>query len=393
MKNKERGIGDLKAKEKGSNDLSGVNSNLFFDTHIEDIKDRAEAALKPRIYFHKYRNKITGEEKMGAFLNPKRGNKIFADETQDKFDRAVRHMKKLVEEKGGSILQMTLTGEYDPTNIDDIFNSWERMKKKYWPLFYRWVKRKGFSSYISTNEAFENGGCHTNVVIYYKNELEAVIDKDRKSRLADKKLEREIKNAWRRCSGGIVDIQVVDDLSGATGYISKEMGRESAIEGALKRSIQNWENESDKKKRDDIKKLNGWYIAEVKNLRRWNMSRDLSREVEDKVEALDNIYIANSTETITSLPDKRKIRPEKLSDWERIEAVFIPSSVLKKGFFPKLGWIDNNSPEYALALRLFYLSGDKLRIKIAKRLNERKKNKSKLPMAVVAKALAMAAAI
>ena len=348
--------------------MSDINDNPFFYTNKEDIEGRGKDAVKPRKYIHKYRNKITGEEKTAVFLNPKRGNKMFAYLTQDKFDNAVRLMKEKVDEESGAILQITLTGEYDPMDIDDIFDSWMRMKKKYWPRFYRWLRRKGFSSFISTNEAHENGGCHINLVIYYKNELESVTDKNRETRMKDKKFEREIEGAWRHFSGGIAHIQVVDNLSSATGYISKELGRESAIDGALERSIRNWKNESDKKKRNDIKKLNGWYIAEVLNLRRWNMSRDLSREVAaevevSEVEALDNIVIGNSTDTIEKINTIGKKRPEKSSDWERVERVSVPSFALKKGLFSKLGWIDNNSPEYTVALRLFDLKGEKIRYK------------------------------
>jgi len=349
--------------------LIDINDNQFFQCK-KDIEEHCQSELKKGyLIIAKYTSgSIT------KIYTAKRGNSSYANLVQNRMDNAVRQIKKQLEEKGGSILQITLTGKYDIEDIEDIFNSWERMKNKYWAPFYRWLKRKGFSSYISTNEAHEKGGCHTNLIIYHKNELEAVIDKKRISRLVDKILERKIKECWRRCGGGNANVQVVDNLSAVTGYINKDIGRESHIEGALNRSMRNWQKKSDKEKQSaDIKKLWGWYIANKLKLRRWNMSRDL------KVEALGKVIRVNSIEIINN--EKK----DKITDW-----FFIPKADTKKGVFTeKPGKIEENTPEYKRAMYYFnnYPQQHRLpqsvrerefeqtRKKIVKRLNERKKKR------------------
>ena len=361
MKNKERGIVDLKGK--GKSDLSGVNSNLFF-LNKETIEKRCEDELKKAAL-------IVVKRESGSISkvhSAKRGNRSYANLVQNRTDSAVSQMNKKVDEKGGTILMMTLTADYNPTSIEGIKNSWTRIKE-IWQPFSRWFRRNGFESYISIYEAHEQGGCHIHLVIYYKNELEAVVDKNRKSRLADKKFEHEIKKAWRRYGGGLADIQIADPL-GATAYVSKELGRESHIEAALKRSKRDWTGKNDEReKSNDIKKLWGWYIACELEIRRYNMSRDL------KIEALDKVGIGNSTEK------KDYDKKDPITDW-----FIIPRADLKKGIFTKKpGAVAKNSSEYWRASYYFEkypnehkLSRERLRYMILKRLNERKKNKTKL---------------
>ena len=314
-----------KAKGEGSDGLIDMN-NLFF-RYKKLIEERCEDELKKAAL-------ILVRRESGSIvkvLSAKRGNSSYANLTRKRMDSAARRMMEKMDEKGGSILMMTLTAKYDPTDIEGIFNSWERMKKKIWPPFSRWLRRNGFDSYICTFEANELGGCHINLVIYYKNELEAVIDKNRKSRLADKKFEREIKEVWWRFGGGRADIKIADPL-GATAYVSKELGRESHIEAALKRSKRDWTGKGDEgKKSSDIKKLWGWYIACELNLRRYNMSRDLKNEG-----ALVKSIIGNSTER------KNYDKKDPIIDW-----FIIPRADLKKGIFTKKpGAVDKSSPEY-----------------------------------------------
>jgi hypothetical protein len=280
-------------------------------------------------------------------------------------------LKELVDEKGGSLLVMTLTAEYDPTNIDDIENSYIREKKGALQ-FHQWLRRNGFDEYAECIEAHFLGGCHSHLIIHHQEKLETVFDKERKSRLANKTLEQEIKAAWQRCFNGRrakVDIQVVHDLGGATAYLSKELGRESHIESALKRSKRGWTGKDDEDyKKQDIKKLLGWYFANKLKIRRWNMSRGL------KVATLDKDIMGNSIGIITD--DKK----DKVTDW-----FFIPKADRKKGLFTgKPGMIEENTPEYERAMYYFTkypnehkLSREKLRLMILKKLNEKKKNKLK----------------
>ena len=348
--------------------MTDINDNLFFQ-HKRDIEEQLETELnKAALIIVQYKS-----GSISKILSAKRGNISYANLIQGRMDSASRQMKEQLDERGGSILKITLTGNYDTKNMADILDSWKRMKKN-WQPFYRWLKHNGFSTYIAINEAHEKGGCHIHLTIYCKNKLEAKIDKERMSRLADKKFEREIKGCWRRCSGGgICDIQVVDDLSGVTAYISKELGRESHIEKALKRSIRDWQNKGDEKQRSaDIKKLWGWYIADVLKLRRWNMSRDL------KVEPLGKDVIGNSIQATASQKVASPV----------INYFIVPFSDLKAGLFSR-GWgkVWEDSPEYCRAMYYFskYPQEHRLpqderereclqaRIKILKRLNERKR--------------------
>jgi hypothetical protein len=139
----------------------------------------------------------------------------------------------------------------------------------------------------------------------------------------------------------------------------------------LKRSKRNWTGKDDEDyKKQDIKKLLGWYFANKLKLRRWNMSRGL------KVTALDRDTIVNSIGIIT---EEKK---DKVTD-----LFFIPKADRKKGLFTgKPGRVEKNTPEYERATYYFakYPHEHKLppaerereyeqaRIKIVKRLNERK---------------------
>jgi len=340
------------------------NDNLFFDNQ-ELIEEQGDTELeKAAPFIIRYGNGI-----MKTVISAKRGNRSYANLTQDRMDSGSRQLNKLVDEKGGSLLAMTLTAKYDPTDIDDIEDSYIRGKKGALQ-FHQWLRRNGFDEYIEGIEAHLLGGCHFHLIIHHKEKLETVFDKEKKVRLANKTLEREIKAAWQRCFNGRrtkVDIQVVHDLGKATAYLSKELGKESHIESALKRSKRDWTGNGDEDyKKRDIEKLFGWYFANKLRIRRWNMSRGL------KVVALDKDIIGNSIKTTTD--DKK----DEVTDW-----FFIPKSDIKKGLFTgKPGIIKENTPEYERAKKYFdkYPNKHKLSIEesslmIRKKLNEGRKTK------------------
>jgi hypothetical protein len=351
-------------------------SNLFFENKElkKLIEEKVETEIKKAASFIvRYES---GTIKWG--LSAKRGNRSYANLTQDRMDSGSRQLNKLVDEKGGSLLVMTLTAEYNPRNIDDIEESYICVKKALLQ-FHQWLRRNGFDEYIECIEAHFFGGCHSHLIIHHKEKLDTVFDKERKARLANKTLEREIKAAWRRCFTGRsakADIQVVHDLGSCTAYLSKELGRESHIESALKRSKRDWTSNGDEDhKRRDIKKLLGWYFANKLKLRRWNMSRGL------KVAALDKDIIGNSIGIITD--DKK----DKVTDW-----FIIPEADRKKGLFTgKPGRIEENTPEYERAMYYFTkypnehkLSREEFRLKIFKKLNEKRKTKLLVIEAMVA---------
>jgi hypothetical protein len=339
-------------------------NNLFYEIK-ELIEEQVEAELKKAtLFIARYES---GKIIWGR--SAKRGNRSYANLTQNKMDSGSRQLKKLVEKTGGSLLSMTLTAEYDPTDLDDIEDSYTRGKKASLQ-FHQWLRRNGFDEYIEAIEAQFLGGCHSHLIIHYSETVETVFDKKRKPRLANKTLEKKIKAAWRRCVNGRlakVDIQVVHDLGGAAAYLCKELGRESHVESALKRSKRDWTGKGDEDhKEKDIKKLWGWYFANKLQIRRWNMSRGLKVK---EVEALDQDSIDNS------INDDKK---DKIIDW-----FIIPKSDIKKGLFTgKPGRIEKNTPEYERAMYYFSkypnehkLPREELRLRIRKRLNERRRLK------------------
>jgi hypothetical protein len=293
-------------------------------------------------------------------------------------DDMFRHLEKMVEEKGGSLVLMTLTAKYNPRNLTDIFNSWKRIAKK-WQGFKQWLQRNDFSSFICVKEAHETGGCHIHLIIYYSKELKTTIDKYHTFRMADKEFEQRIKEAWsnrfyeKTKTKAKADIQIVQEYQGASAYISKELGKESHIETALKRCKRDWTGKGDEAhKIQDIKKLWGWYIADILNLRRWNMSHVKKAKALDK-EAIDNsIEVSNDDNN------------DKTTGWYFV----IPKSDIKKGLISKkLGKVKKNTPEY---WRIMYYSTkypdkhklpkeetekqqDITRMKIRKRLNDHRK--------------------
>jgi hypothetical protein len=230
-----------------------ITDNLFFENK-KLIEEQLETELeKAAPFVVKYESGT-----MKYCLSAKRGNRSYANLTQGRMDNGSCQLKKLVDEKGGSLLAMTLTAEYESTDIDDIENSYKRIKKALL-RFHQWLRRNGFDEYIESIEAQFIGGCHSHLIIHHKGKLETVFDKEKKARLANKTLEQEIKAAWQRCFNGRrakVDIRAVHNLGSATAYLSKELGWESNIEGALKRSKRDWTGKGDESgKTRDIKIL------------------------------------------------------------------------------------------------------------------------------------------
>jgi hypothetical protein len=73
-------------------------------------------------------------------------------------------------------------------------------------------------------------------------------------------------------------------------YLSKELGKSSHIENALERAQRNWsgvdkDGNSEKKfMNSDIKKLWACYMAVKLKMRRWNVSRDLIKHMNNSTE-------------------------------------------------------------------------------------------------------------
>jgi hypothetical protein len=293
------------------------NGNLFFKfkMNIEKLADMKLGKAKMFVCKHESGKKTKCQSSC-------RGNRTYAWLTQKRLDNAVREMHR----KGGTLLMLTLTAHYDPQNLDDIFDSWRRMKYA-WPTFLQWLRRHGFSSFYYALEAHELGGCHIHCVIRYDKKLESKIDKKDNTvykvfRLADKNFEQEIKNAWKRQFIVKTDVDIkFADAPGASAYVSKDAGGENShIEDALERSKRNWSIEGDKEFQSrDIKKLWGFYNSSKAKprLRRWGFSNDLKIERYEEEKSIDPI----------------------------VDYILIPHSIQKTFFINNIGNIDENTIE------------------------------------------------
>jgi len=109
-------------------------------------------------------------------------------------------------------------------------------------------------------------------------------------------------------------VQVIGNEN-AAGYISKEIGKTSHIEEALKRAKRGEE------KKSDIKKLFAHFVSKHLRIRRWGVSRDLIR------------YMNNPSEEA----------PEK----EKPEYLIIPRSMVRSSYFePFTQVLDKNTELY-----------------------------------------------
>lgn len=170
----------------------------------------------------------------------------------------------------GDCLFITLTTHYTK-NEKGVRESWERVRAEL-PRFLQRMRRKGFTTYVWTKEAHEDGGCHVHIVIKnHGHKFLYFLDKKNLTilRLDDEPLREKIKTAWP-C--GHVDIQVISTEK-AGEYITKEIGKTSHIEEAVKRARAGKDTAADRKK------LWGHYMAKKLKLRRWGVSRDLIKHM------------------------------------------------------------------------------------------------------------------
>lgn len=87
--------------------------NQFFRLKIDIEKLADEKLGKGKMFVCKHEGKMT------KFQSSCRGNKTYAFLMQKRLDNAVREMYK----KEGTLLMFTLTANYDPKNLVDIFDS------------------------------------------------------------------------------------------------------------------------------------------------------------------------------------------------------------------------------------------------------------------------------
>jgi len=219
--------------------------------------------------------------------------------------------------KKGDSLFVTLTAHYEKTK-SGIFSSW-RTNQKELPRTLQRLRRLGFKSYIWVREAFEEGGCHVHIIIKKKN-CKFQYFRDQKNpailRLDDEELRAKIKCTWK----GHVDIQVISDENAAN-YISKEIGKTSHIEEALKRAKKGEDTAGDRKK------LYAHAMSKKLKIRRWGVSRDLIKHMTNPSEELPEIelkeyYILPNSiirapffEPYNQTVDRKTLLYEKLNDF------------------------------------------------------------------------------
>ena len=251
----------------------------------------------------------------------KSGNRVYAGRMTKRLDDALADMAILPTDT----LFVTLTDKYEK-NEKGISDSWLR-SKIYMPQFLRRIRALGFKTYFYVREAHEDGGCHVHIIMKKKNSNFNFFAHNDKQRLDDEALKFKIESAW---NGGHVDIQgITSEAAGA--YLTKEIGKTSHIEDALKRA-EKWiapKNLSEEiRAKNDKKKLWSLYMATKLKIRRWGVSRDLIK------------HLTNPTE------------PEEVNG--DVEYIIIPKNFNRNDFFtPYTGAVEKNSPEYYQLLDIF----------------------------------------
>lgn len=207
-----------------------------------------------------------------------------------------------------NILFLTLTHEYDKTNVASIRESWnvvpERLTK-----FMRKLKTKfPILHYVAVLEAHEGGGCHSHVVLVLPEAVHCWKDADGNLRLPDTYRDT-IAELWTE------NVDVKGSYSpDVAGYLTKELGKVNHVEDAIKRARKGQETASDRKK------VWAYYWADVLSIRLLRVSRSLppayELEGQEPDERLDD-KSNNSTEdpVVQVLTVTRK----QVKSWEWFE--------------------------------------------------------------------------
>ena len=239
------------------------------------------------------------------------GNRVYSWRRQGRIDTGLKLLFN-----GQSSVFITLSHRYIKTESGCIA-SWNYYKKEL-PKFLRRLRLLGADAYIAVKEAHEDGGCHAHIVARWREELyfyQDLMDKKKRWRLGDEVLRAAIKAAW---PGGWVDVQGVGSVV-AGAYLTKELGKQSHIENALKRAKKNWwaikewkrfdEKTRKKLKADDKKRLYAAYFAAITNTRRGIFSKNIPANVEGVEDFRLDSVMNKSTVAVVEVPFALTLKP------------------------------------------------------------------------------------
>jgi hypothetical protein len=260
------------------------------------------------------------------------GNKTYAYIRENRISSAVDFLL----DTQNTCLFITLTLKYD-SSMQGLIASWKSVQKLFQP-FIRKLRSLGVDAYIAVKEAHKNGGCHMHLIVRFNrllpsfdhNELNHNKEPVSISRLDDHALLNSIKSAWP----GFVDVQVVKNAS-VGHYLTKELGKASHIEDALKRANRNWSRDGDESFRTrDCKKLWAVYFMKSLNIRGVSISRNIPLPPEPQEQDADLI---NSMNNSTQQKSSRTLIAVLPLDW----------SIKNQHWFnPFSGSVDKTSDEY-----------------------------------------------
>ena len=245
------------------------------------------------------------------------GNRHYAYLREKRIQSAI----KALLQSSSTLLFITITRRYDQKNLKE---SWLYFKKEL-PKFIRKLRKFGGSEYIYVKEAHYKGGCHVHLCIAWKKVLkEKKHPSKNKILLGDKQLREKIKENWE----GHIDIEIVKDEK-AGEYLTKELGKASHIETALKKHSRGEATKA------DIKKLWVVFWAKKLSLRLVGTSRNIPVIEPSDSEQREFEFITNKNNTTEENPII-KIIPAPW--WLKKHPVYTPYS----------GKVKPESPEYIL---------------------------------------------
>ena len=201
--------------------------------------------------------------RFGEFLEPRRGNKTYANNTEKRIALCKRNFLQGVIDF--SVMFITLVTPYR-NSFDECRASWRAMDKAL-ARFRKCFKRKGLEGYFYSLEATSEGCCHAHILVKWDSRLK-VNFRNGKYYLADEVLLKSFTGKWhqawnkvsdRTLNNNAISIRVCPNLFEAEvvfDYVTKHLGRFSNITNALHRAKKN------DFKDNDIKKLltNFWAI-------------------------------------------------------------------------------------------------------------------------------------
>lgn len=270
-----------------SADYEFCNTSSFLQTPINHLFHR----LRSSQFFNLIKYESGKIRRVPATL---RGNKAYAWYQGERMEQIQVEIDKAAKIAGDytNILFLTLTHEYDKTNVASIRESWnvvpERLTK-----FMRKLKTKfPILHYVAVLEAHEGGGCHSHVVLVLPEAVHCWKDADGNLRLPDTYRDT-IAELWTE------NVDVKGSYSpDVAGYLTKELGKVNHVEDAIKRARKGQETASDRKK------VWAYYWADVLSIRLLRVSRSLppayELEGQEPDERLDD-KSNNPTDTVVQV--------------------------------------------------------------------------------------------